>query len=178
MKEIFEKIATTLNLNLEDVLNQFNLTLESKPEEFKKALGVYSIFETKDKHEEYINKVLKSKEQQISQLQEIDKENKQALEMLKNENELINQKQTETINKLNQLIKSEWQNLGIKRDFEKSGFDLANLDLSNIKQSLLNFAENEGYAINKPQGLNHNQDTTPILTKQGFKNVNGAITKE
>lgn len=165
MKKIIENLANIFGTTTEDIMTKLNLNDESNSKDLAKSLGAYSVFATKEENASYINSKLANKEEMInSQKNKIEELSFQINNNLK------------TQEKLNELVKNEWEKLGIKRSFEKENIDISSFDFSNLKNSIINYANSEGLAMKKP-------DYDEFVSDQKNENeanvvvINGAVKK-
>ena len=171
MKKIIENLANIFGTTAEDVLSKLNLNQNFESKELAKVLGVYSLFDSKEEHANYINSKLSNKEEEIAnQKQQLAEFNEKS-------------KASETYkSKLLSLARSEWEKLGIKRSFDKENIDLDLLDFSNLNKSIIDYADKEGFAITKP---NYDKFIVEADLKDNDSNefnnnvsiVNGAVKK-
>lgn len=167
MKNIIENLANIFETTPETVLAKLNLNSNFDAKDLAKALGVYSLYPTKEDHGKYIAEKLANKEQIIA-------DNAKVID------ELNNQIASEESAKqqLKNLINTEWKKLGIKRDFDKEQINLNNLDFSNIQKSLIEYAESEGLAYGKPNFNNFIKNNNEINNEEiDAISINGAVKK-
>lgn len=172
--EIFKKLAEKLEISENDLLKKFNLNEESKTVDILNALGIYAIFENKQNLEDYLSSKISNKQKEINEL--LAKINDLHLSNEELKNNLNNYEITNRNNEktLTNLLAAEWEKLGIKRDFSKSGLNINEVDFKNLPQYLLNFAEKEGYSIQ--QNLN-NENSERFNKNNELINYNGIIKK-
>lgn len=153
MKKIIENLSNLFEISADEINKKLNITNETTSRELAKKLGIYSLFETKEEHAEYINSKLANKEDMLDQYYKKVTSDTELIKNLKSENEkLSNSLQSNLSYKdiVSNLVKKEWENLGIRRNFEKEIIDYNNLDFSNLRKSLIDYATNEGFAFSKP----------------------------
>lgn len=177
MKKLIQTLAEKLNLSESSIYEALNLTPEAKNKDYLEALGVYAIFENKNDIEEYLNTKIANKTKKISDL-EIELNNKVLeFENQKNEFETLKTELETKQNNLKNVIKNAWKNAGIKRDFEKVNLDYSNLDFSNLSKSILEFAEAEGFAIEKSQLIEKENNNTNFKNNNISISADGVVTK-
>ncbi|AAC33774.1 HtpH [Mycoplasma phage MAV1] len=139
MKKVIENLANLFGTTAEEVLTKLNLSQDFESKDLAKVLGVYSLYSTKEEHANYVSSKLANKESEIanSQKQIVDLEN-------------VNKGNLIFKDKLKELVKKEWISLGVKRDLDKENIDLTSLDYSNLKKSIIDYANNEGLAYKLP----------------------------
>ncbi|KDE45236.1 hypothetical protein [Metamycoplasma hyosynoviae] len=153
MKKFIENLASLFNLKVDEVKEKLNITDDTDSKALAKKLGVYSLYLEKEDHSNYLNSKLANKEELISNQTKELTNNKEVIALQKTELEnLAKEKEhLENIkNKLNNSVKAEWLKLGIKRPFEKENIDIYSLDYSNLSKSIIDYAKNEGLAIQSP----------------------------
>ncbi|PYF42249.1 hypothetical protein [Metamycoplasma alkalescens] len=153
MKKIIENLSALLEIGVDELKNKLDIKDDTSSKELARKLGVYSIFETKEEHAEYINSKLANKEDLINSYSDKVNSNKELIEKQKIEIEKLNKSLENNLNYktiISNFVKKEWENLGIKRSFEKEIFDYSSLDFSNLRKSLIDYANAEGLAFSKP----------------------------
>ncbi len=164
---IIDNLANLFELTNEEVEAKLNLKQNYEAKDIAKALGIYSLFPTKEEHGKYIAEKLANKELIIS-------ENAKLI------NELNNRMANFEIfdKNIKLLINNEWQKLGIKRSIEKENIDLNTLDFNNLSKSLIDYADREGLAYLKPNYNNFVQEKNIIENSEiDAINVGGAVKK-
>ncbi|WP_330463326.1 hypothetical protein [Metamycoplasma gateae] len=176
MTKIISTIAEKLKLSENDVFAALNLSPEAKRTEILEALGVYAVFENKNELEDYLNSKIGNKTKKINELQN-DLQNKLSeFNNLKNNLDEINNKYALQQDKLQNVIQNAWKNSGIKRDFNKVDLDYEKIDFSNLNKSLLEFATAEGFAIEKAELNNKNQNDNAV-NKNTWISSDGVVVK-
>ncbi|QIW62520.1 hypothetical protein [Mycoplasmopsis gallinacea] len=148
--KIIDLLSQKFNLSVNDVLKSLELSPDYKQIDLLKSLGIYSMFETKDQHEEYIKNKLKNYHDQIASRENESKEKDQRIQDLEN-------LQNQTLEKLNSVINNEIQKLNFYGNVKAQDLDFNELDFQNLKGSILNQA--------KQKKLNHKRNRTNRTTK-------------
>ncbi|WP_369991444.1 hypothetical protein AB8O52_00260 [Mycoplasmopsis arginini] len=164
---IIDNLANLFEMTSEEVEAKLNLKQNYEAKDIAKALGVYSLFTTKEEHGKYVAEKLANKEKQIS-------DNAKVIEELNNK--VVNSEKW--TNNLKTLINNEWKKLGIKRSIEKENIDFNNLDFNNLSKSLMDYADSEGLAYSKPNYNSFVQNNENIIENEiDAISVGGAVKK-
>ncbi|BDX52597.1 hypothetical protein [Metamycoplasma equirhinis] len=182
MKNIIENLASTLEISEDVIKEKLGLNDASDSKEIAKKLGVYSLFVTKDEHANYINSKLANKEELINSYSQKIYENNELINQQKNEIDKLNndlQNNVNYKNAISNLIKKEWENLGIKRDFEKENINLQKIDFSNLRKSIADYAYVEGLAFKKPNfdDFVYSKEKEENQASINAIDINGAVKK-
>ncbi|VEU58403.1 hypothetical protein [Mycoplasmopsis gallinacea] len=155
--KIIETIAQKFNLSPEDVLKSLELSQDYKQIDLLKALGIYSMFGTKEEHEEYIKSKLKNYHEQLASRENESKEKDKKIQ------ELELQK-SQTLDKLNNVVEKEIQKLNFYGNVKAQDLDFEALDFQNLKGSILNQAKQNNWTIKEVEEPKQ-QETTQRDTK-------------
>ncbi|SYV90136.1 Uncharacterised protein, partial [Metamycoplasma alkalescens] len=111
MKKIIENLSALLEIGVDELKNKLDIKDDTSSKELARKLGVYSIFETKEEHAEYINSKLANKEDLINSYSDKVNSNKELIEKQKIEIEKLNKSLENNLNYktiISNFVKKEW----------------------------------------------------------------------
>ncbi|MBN0919681.1 hypothetical protein [[Mycoplasma] gypis] len=133
MEKIFKKLCEMLEIEQSELYSKLNITNEPTYKDIANLFGVYSVFETKEELQNYIQNKLSNKNKEITVLEQQIEEAKQTSESTSlNLEKFKNIARNQFINTWNQNKLPEW-------DFEKLNLEEVNFD--DLNSSVFKIAE-------------------------------------
>ncbi|MHA0272831.1 hypothetical protein ACXYFN_02205 [Mycoplasma sp. 48589B] len=145
--KLIQTLESKLGISSQAIKEKLGLADNSTLIDTLKALDIYSIFETKEDLEKYINEKLSNKEKQIKELEQRTAE----FEQVKAQAELLQPTQE----KLNSIVNSTVASLNFKGKVDPKLINIDDLDFTNLNSSILKQAEGLGWEIKELE-----EDTT------------------
>ncbi|WP_036452797.1 hypothetical protein [Mycoplasma buteonis] len=128
--DLINKLSEKLDLSSQEINERLNLKQDAKPLEILNALGIYSVFETKEALTEYIGNKLNNKEHEINQL-------KEALTKKEQETLTLSEQLAKASDKVNKIVQSEINKIQFANKVDVNQLDLNELDFDNLNLSII-----------------------------------------